>query len=318
MITTTININLPQTITLGRQLENNYRQFVFDCSSFGEVTSVELVHQRSVDEAPYLVGTSVGSTVTWTVSSLDTSYPGYGQCELRISFANGMAKSYIFRTLVIESITAEETIPAALQSWYDAMIRWIQDNSITQDELDAAVAEYIAEHPVTEEDPVFNASAAHGITAADITRWNNKSDFSGSYNDLTNTPAIPSKTSDLQNDSGFLTSIPAEYVTETEMNTALAPKANRSELAAVATSGRYADLTGKPTIPTVPTNVSAFTNDAGYLTSAPVTSVNGQTGAVTIANATTSSAGLMSATDKSHLDDVYADYSSALVALGVS
>ncbi len=53
------------------------------------------------------------------------------------------------------------------------------------------------------------------------------------------------------------------------------------------------------------------------LQSAPVTSVNGQTGAVTIGTATTSAAGLMSATDKSHLDDVYADYSSALAALGV-
>ncbi len=51
--------------------------------------------------------------------------------------------------------------------------------------------------------------------------------------------------------------------------------------ATVATSGSYNDLTDKPTIPVVPTNVSAFTNDAGYLTSAPVTSVNGQTGEVT-------------------------------------
>ena len=31
-------------------------------------------------------------------------------------------------------------------------------------------------------------------------------------------------------------------------------------------SGNYEDLTNKPTIPVVPTNVSAFTNDAGYLT----------------------------------------------------
>lgn len=31
-------------------------------------------------------------------------------------------------------------------------------------------------------------------------------------------------------------------------------------------SGSYNDLTDKPTIPTVPTNVSSFTNDAGYLT----------------------------------------------------
>lgn len=37
-------------------------------------------------------------------------------------------------------------------------------------------------------------------------------------------------------------------------------------------------------IPTIPTNISAFTNDAGYITSSdiPVTSVNGQTGAVTL------------------------------------
>lgn len=38
---------------------------------------------------------------------------------------------------------------------------------------------------------------------------------------------------------------------------------------------------------------------------------------VNIPLATTTSNGLMSATDKSHLDDVYADYSSALTALGV-
>lgn len=41
-----------------------------------------------------------------------------------------------------------------------------------------------------------------------------------------------------------------------------------SGLAAVATSGSYNDLNDKPTIPTVPTNVSAFTNDAGYVTTA--------------------------------------------------
>ena len=47
----------------------------------------------------------------------------------------------------------------------------------------------------------------------------------------------------------------------------LAAKADLSALAAVATSGSYGDLSGKPAIPTVPTKVSAFSNDAGYLTS---------------------------------------------------
>ena len=42
--------------------------------------------------------------------------------------------------------------------------------------------------------------------------------------------------------------------------------AESADLATVATSGDYDDLSNKPTIPVVPTNVSAFTNDAGYLT----------------------------------------------------
>ena len=34
-------------------------------------------------------------------------------------------------------------------------------------------------------------------------------------------------------------------------------------------SGNYNDLTNKPTIPTIPTNISAFNNDSGYITSIP-------------------------------------------------
>lgn len=43
-----------------------------------------------------------------------------------------------------------------------------------------------------------------------------------SLNSKANISDIPTKTSELNNDSGFLTSIPSEYVTETEMNTAIA------------------------------------------------------------------------------------------------
>lgn len=41
--------------------------------------------------------------------------------------------------------------------------------------------------------------------------------FTGSYNDLSKRPNIPTKTSELSNDSGFLTSVPSEYVTDTEL-----------------------------------------------------------------------------------------------------
>lgn len=66
---------------------------------------------------------------------------------------------------------------------------------------------------------------------------------------------IPSKTSDLVNDSGFITQIPDEYVTETELDAkgyltehqSLAEYAKKSELF----SKDYNDLTNKPTIPSV-------------------------------------------------------------------
>ena len=59
---------------------------------------------------------------------------------------------------------------------------------------------------LTEEtDPVFTSSDAYGITSSDISSWNAKSDFSGDYDDLTNKPSIPTKVSDLSNDSGYLT-----------------------------------------------------------------------------------------------------------------
>ena len=42
--------------------------------------------------------------------------------------------------------------------------------------------------------------------------------FSGSYNDLSDKPIIPTQTSELENNSGYLTSIPEEYITETELD----------------------------------------------------------------------------------------------------
>ena len=65
----------------------------------------------------------------------------------------------------------------------------------------------------TETDPIFVASAASGITSSDITSWNNKSNFSGSYNDLTNKPTIPDELADLSDDSTH------RLVTDTEKST---------------------------------------------------------------------------------------------------
>lgn len=343
-----------QPVVIGRQLENNYRQFIFNCSGFGNVASVMLVHQRSSDVAPYIVDSVSGDVLTWTVTDTDTSYSGSGQAELRITFTDGLAKSVIFRTVVLKSITADAVIPSALQSWYDAMIDYIDDHSISPDELGQAIEDYIEQHPISA--PVTSVNGYIGdvvLTAADV----------GALPDST---TIPTKTSQLQNDSGFLSSAVTSFNGSTGAVTYVAPVTSvnaktgavtvaeifwcvygtttSSEIEAAIGAGKlpmvtYQDYTytlryrnsatnhrfvcnygGKEKSVACQSGTWIPNGDLTFLTTsytAPVTSVNGATGAVVIANATTSAAGLMSATDKSHLDDVYADYSSALTALGV-
>lgn len=153
---------------------------------------------------------------------------------------------------------------------------------------------------------VLSATGGGGVAdSIEWDKVQNKPSFanvaiSGDYNDLSNKPTIPSvaglaseayvdtkvaaivipevptKVSELENDAGYLTT-----------HQSLAEYAKTADLAQVAKTGSYNDLVDKPTIPsttglatetyvdskiaeivipTVPTNVSAFTNDAGYLT----------------------------------------------------
>ena len=106
--------------------------------------------------------------------------------------------------------------------------------------------------------------------------------FSGDYNDLTNQPLIPTVPTDVSafnNDAGYLTSYTEQQILTITNDTIFLTGGsfvklpsgfdgdynsltNKPELF----SGDYNDLTNQPVIPTVPTNISAFTNDAGYLT----------------------------------------------------
>ena len=130
--------------------------------------------------------------------------------------------------------------------------------------------------------------AATGGGVADSVEWDkvqNKPNFanvatSGDYNDLINQPIIPS-----------IAGLASEAYVNEKVAAIKVPSldgyAKTADLSTVATSGSYTDLVNKPTIPsveglaskayvdtkvaaikvpTVPTKVSAFTNDAGYLT----------------------------------------------------
>ena len=117
----------------------------------------------------------------------------------------------------------------------------------------------------------------------------------GAYSDLTGTPTIPTATSDLTNDSGFITSADLPTIDQTydatsanaQSGTAVAgavatkqdvisdlatirsgaqagsTAVQPGDLATVATTGAYSDLTGTPAIPTA---TSDLTNDSGFIT----------------------------------------------------
>ena len=402
-----------QVIALGRQMENNYRQIIFDVSDFDEpITSLMLVHQRKGDAAPYIVDNVTGTQFAWTITDTDTAYAGYGKGELRINFANGLAKSIVFTTMVVKSITGDTQIPSPLQSWYDAMIDYINEHAASPEQIEAAVEAYLDEHPI--QAPVQSVNGKQGVvvlTATDVgampssytapvTSVNTKTGdvvlTASDVGALSDQTTIPTKTSDLTNDSGFITSVPVtsvntktgavtlnasdvgalpstytapvqsvdgktgavqimptggstgQVLTKTSSGTAwqtvsgggavdsvngqtgtvvldasdvgALPDTYTAPVTSVNTKTGAVTLTASDVgaLSSSTTFVSSFNGNSGAVTyTAPVTSVNNQTGAVVIADATTSAAGLMSATDKSHLDDVYADYSSALTALGV-
>ena len=133
--------------------------------------------------------------------------------------------------------------------------------------------------------------------------------FSGDYNDLTNTPEIPSvptNVSAFANDAGYMTSQDMPEIPTVPTNvSAFANDAgyltnyNETDPQYNAWNKDYNDLINKPNIPTVPANVSAFTNDAGYITSANIPTVptnlsafNNDVGYITSANIPTVPANL--------------------------
>ena len=87
---------------------------------------------------------------------------------------------------------------------------------------------------------------------------------------------------------------------------------SKPNFATVATSGSYNDLINKPTIPTVPTNVSAFNNDSGYITSSGSCSYATTAGTATYANSAGSASSAGYATSAGSATS--ADYASDLKA----
>ena len=94
-----------------------------------------------------------------------------------------------------------------------------------------------------------NKDVLDNITTEKISSWDNKSEFDGDYDSLTNKPTIPTKVSELENDNLFVTE---KFVDDKIIEASLGKEVDLSEYAK------------KTDIPYVPTKVSELQNDKGY------------------------------------------------------
>lgn len=142
------------------------------------------------------------------------------------------------------------------------------DNYATKDYVDDAIADipipvvptnisafnndvgYITGY--TETDPIFSASAAAGITSQDITDWGNKSDFSGNYADLNGKPDL----------SVYVDKTSTQAISGSKLFTTIPQTNQQASENHHIINKKYFD----EHIPVVPTNISAFNNDSGYIT----------------------------------------------------
>lgn len=155
---------------------------------------------------------------------------------------------------VAETIIAEDELPEDLPTWQDTVNEEISELETSVENLSNTKQETLVsgeniktinnqsilgggninvQSEFVETDPIFTNSPAYGITNNDISNWNNKSNFSGDYNDLTNKPTIPTVPTNISaftNDSGYITNNVndlSNYYTKTEINallTSLVPK----------------------------------------------------------------------------------------------
>ena len=144
-----------------------------------------------------------------------------------------------------------------------------------------------------------NVDLSNYATKSDLANKANKSDIPTKVSQLENDkgyitnaalPTVPTKVSELANDKGYITSVPSEYITDSEVtaknyaskdyvtsainNAQLGGGSDGSniDLSIYATKDDLNNKANKSDIPTVPTKVSAFTNDAGYVTESVVDS----------------------------------------------
>lgn len=151
---------------------------------------------------------------------------------------------------------------------------------VTQDEFDELELIETSTIQPTDEDVVLWIDISEDTQTDTLARINdntiarNTTWSSEKNNDVYATKDdVPTRTSQLTNDSNFLTSIPSEYVTDSELNS----KGYSTEeyvdeaIEGVDVTEQLQDYVKKTDVKDIPTKVSQLTNDMGYITNIPST-----------------------------------------------
>lgn len=173
----TINIAADATaqrIGIGNQYENEATAVVFDCSQFAEAHgagTAQVIHRRPTESIGYVCTnvSQTNNTATWLVTDDDTSFTGKGQVQLRWYVNDVLRESVIFPTYILPSVASSDDAPAEVKSALEQLMEWVNDNTISIEDLDERIANYFDEHPIPT--PVTSVNEKLGdvvLTAEDV------------------------------------------------------------------------------------------------------------------------------------------------------
>ena len=211
-----------------------------------------------------------GNVVTFNTTEQMTACSGTNLAELQLSKDDQTIATLHFylvvqRDVLAGGLTSQSEIYDLEEQIAAIVPEVIGDEYYTAEEVDEKIAEIPTFDPTNyyTKSQLYTQTETNGLLSQKVsTSALSTVAFTGSYNNLIDTPNIPDV-------SDYYTK--SETYSQNEVNTLLGTKADTSSLSTVATTGDYDDLLNKPTIPTnaelLPIQSGSATNTKDYIDS---------------------------------------------------
>lgn len=136
--------------------------------------------------------------VSFIVCAKSSNNKGLLQTDWNTTLATGTVKE----GLEVDTATTEE-YPDVIEQILNRL-DGVEGGQISDEQMQNAIKKYFTANPQKLAD-MQPDSQHRTVSDAEKQKWNNKSDFNGSYNSLTDKPTIPSKLSQLTEDNNHVT-----------------------------------------------------------------------------------------------------------------